>query len=142
MYLLDTNIISELRRAPSGRADKNVITWAQRVDADNLFISSITLLELEMGVLRMERKDQAQGMILRAWLEHHVLPAFDGKILPFDTAIARRCASLHVPNPASERDSMIAATAIEHGLIMVTRNTVDFQASGVTLLNPWNAIDK
>lgn len=138
MYLLDTNIISELRRAPSGKANKNVTAWAQSVNAASLFLSVVSLLELEMGILRMERKDHVQGAILRTWFDHHVIPAFEGRILPFDIAVARRCAALHVPNPASERDSMIAATAIEHGLVMVTRNTTDFQASGATLLNPWN----
>ena len=137
MYVLDTNVISELRKIRAGKADSNVAAWAESVDAADLFVSSITILELELGVLTMERKDAALGALLRAWLEQHVLPEFSGRTLPVDTAVARRCARLHVPDKRSERDALIAATAIVHGMTVATRNVADFQFTGVTLLNPW-----
>ncbi|KAE9641414.1 type II toxin-antitoxin system VapC family toxin [Pseudomonas sp. PB106] len=134
MYLLDTHVISELRKP---QADKNVVAWARTVIAPRMFISAITLKELETGVLRMERRDPVQGKVLRSWLKRHVMPAFDARILPVDAAVALRCAGLHVPDRANESDSLIAATALVHGLTVVTRNIADFQASGVALLNPW-----
>ena len=135
MYLLDTNVLSELRKAR--KADKHVAQWAASVDASALFVSTISLLELELGVLAMERKDTAQGQRLRAWLERHVLPEFKDRALPIDTAVALRCARLHFPNKRSERDALIAATALVHGMTVVTRNTVDFEPTGVGLLNLW-----
>ncbi|MCU1762454.1 type II toxin-antitoxin system VapC family toxin [Pseudomonas sp. 14P_8.1_Bac3] len=134
MFLLDTNVISELRKP---KADVNVVAWARGVIAPRMFISAITLKELETGVLRIERRDPAQGKVLRTWLKRHVMPAFDGRILPVDAAVALRCAGLHVPDRVNEADSLIAATALVHGLTVVTRNTSDFQSSGVTLINPW-----
>ena len=135
MYLLDTNVISELRKP---QADKNVVAWAKTVAAPRLYISAITLKELETGVLQMERRDPAQGKVLRTWLKRHVMPAFDARILPIDAAVAFRCASLHVPDRANEGDALIAATALVHGLTVVTRNVADFQSSGVKLINPWD----
>jgi predicted nucleic acid-binding protein len=137
MFVLDTNIVSELRKAKSGKADPKVVAWAASINADDLFLSAITVLELEMGVLKVERRDALQGSALRNWLDHQVLPAFEGKILVVDTAVARRCARLHVPDRCSERDALIAATALVHGMTVVTRNTSDFEVSGVALLNPW-----
>ena len=139
MFLLDTNVVSELRKAPSGRADAGVVAWARAVPASGLFVSAITLLELELGVLQVERRDAAQGAVLRTWLEQQVLPAFEGRILAVDTAIARRCARLHVPDRQSERDALIAATALVHAMTVVTRNLADFERAGVSLLNPWSA---
>ncbi|WP_426136128.1 type II toxin-antitoxin system VapC family toxin [Pseudomonas sp. PWP3-1b2] len=135
MYLLDTNVISELRKP---QANKNVIAWAKSVIASRLFISAITVKELETGVLRMERRDPAQGKLLRTWLKRHVMPAFDARILPVDAAVAMRCAHLHVPDQANESDALIAATALVHGLTVVTRNVNDFKSSGVALINPWD----
>jgi predicted nucleic acid-binding protein len=137
MYLLDTNVVAELRKAKAGKADKRVTAWANNVAPASLFLSTITVLEMELGVLLMERRDVSQGAILRAWLDGHVLTAFAERILPIDIAVARRCAQLHVPDPKSERDAFIAATALVHGMIVVTRNVVDFAASAVTTLNPW-----
>ena len=134
MYLLDTNVISELRKP---QADANVVSWAKSVIAPRLYISAITLKELETGVLRMERRDPAQGKLLRSWLTRHVMPAFEARILPVDAAVALRCASLHVPDQTNESDALIAATALVHGLTVVTRNVGDFQSSGVALFNPW-----
>ncbi|WP_085609013.1 MULTISPECIES: type II toxin-antitoxin system VapC family toxin [unclassified Pseudomonas] len=135
MYLLDTNVISELRKP---QADKNVVAWARTIIAPRMFISAITLKELETGVLRMERRDPAQGKVLRTWLKRHVMPAFDARILPVDAAVALRCARIHVPDQANESDALIAATALVHGLTVVTRNTGDFASSGVDVINPWD----
>ncbi|MGL4861425.1 MAG: type II toxin-antitoxin system VapC family toxin [Enterobacteriaceae bacterium] len=137
MYILDTNVVSELRKIRSGKADPNVAAWAEGVDAAELFLSAITIMELELGVLSIERKDTSQGAMLRTWLEQHVLPEFSGRILSIDTAIAQRCARLHVPDKCAERDALIAATALVHGMTVVTRNVADFQSTGVTILNPW-----
>ena len=137
MYLLDTNVVSELRKAKVGKADRNVVAWATGVPASSLFLSVISILELETGVLLVERRDSAQGAILRAWLAEHVLPSFAGRILVIDTAVAQRCARLHVPDPRADRDALIAATALAHGMTVVTRNVADFEPTGVRILNPW-----
>ena len=137
MFLLDTNVISELRKAGSGRADANVIAWVSQAEAESFFLSAITVMELEIGVLRIERRDTAQGKTLRQWLDGRVLAEFADRILPIDTAVALRCAALHVPDQRSERDALIAATAMVHGMTVVTRNTADFAPSGVRLIDPW-----
>lgn len=139
MFVLDTNVVSELRKIRLGRADNNVAQWADSVDAVDLYISAITVQELEIGVLLAERRDPPRGAIFRTWLDHHVLPAFAGRILPVDTAVAQRSAGLHVPDPRPVRDGLIAATALVHGMTVVTRNVADFESSGVSLLNPWVA---
>lgn len=138
MFLLDTNVVSELRKARAGKADARVVAWAGSVPCGSLFISAITLLELEMGVLQVERRDAAQGSVLRKWLDRQVLPAFHDRILPVDVAVAQRCARLHVPDPRAERDVLISATALVHGMTVATRNVDDFRPTGVSLLNPWH----
>ena len=138
MFLLDTNVLSELRKVRLGKADPNVAQWADSVNANSLYLSVITLQELEIGVLLAEHRDPTQGTVLRTWLQQHVLPAFDGRILPVDTAVAQRSARLHVPNPRPVRDGLIAATALVHGMTVVTRNVTDFEPTGVDLLNPWS----
>ena len=137
MYLLDTNIVSELRKAPSGKADLNVVQWASTANPETLYISVITVLELQMGILSMQRRDPHQGDLLRKWLEEQVLPSFEGRILPIDIDIARKCAELHVPDKRAERDAMIAATAVIHRMKMVTRNVADFDQAGIEVINPW-----
>lgn len=137
MFLLDTNVVSEIRKIRAGKADPNVAAWADGMDAADLFISAITLQELEIGVLLSERRDPAQGAIFRAWLDGHVLPAFSGRILAVDAAVALRGARLHVPDPRPVRDGLIAATALVHGMTVVTRNVADFAPTGVAVLNPW-----
>lgn len=137
MYLLDTNVVSELRKAETGKADKNVIAWAGSTSTTELFISAISILEIEKGVLQTERKDPTQGKVLRSWLDNQVIPAFSGRTLDINTKVAIQCAKLHIPNPKSERDALIAATALVHSMTVVTRNTKDFEHTGVLLLNPW-----
>jgi toxin FitB len=136
MFVLDTNVVSELRRPE--KADPNVLAWASNVSLSDIFISAISVLELELGVLLVERRDEAQGTILRAWIDGQILPRFEGRILPVDAAVAQRCARLHVPDPRSERDALIAATALVHAMTVVTRNAADFSPTGVKILNPWN----
>ncbi len=139
MYLLDTNVVSELRKIRTSKADLHVARWAEEVETAMLYLSVITVMELEIGVVQRERRDPGQGAMLRDWLEAQVLPAFDGRILPVDLAVARLCARLHSPDPRPERDALIAATGLSHGLTVVTRNIGDFQVTGVKLLNPWLA---
>lgn len=138
MYILDTNVISEIRKIRLGKADRNVARWADSVNAAVLYTSAIVLHELELGVQLTERRDPTKGAILRTWLESHVLPAFSGRILPVDTAVAIKSAGLHVPDPRPIRDSLIAATALIHGMIVVTRNVSDFLPCGAQVIDPWN----
>lgn len=137
MYVFDTNVVSELRKVRAGKADANVAAWAESVDAADLFVSTITIMELEMGILSVERRDATQGAMLRSWLEQHVLPEFSGRTLPVDSAVALRCARLHIPDKRGERDALIAATALVHGMTVVTRNVIDFEPTGVPIVNPW-----
>ena len=137
MYLLDTNVLSELRKASSNKADPNVLVWASKQTISSLYISAITLMELEIGILAIERKDENQGHRLRHWMQEQVLPEFKDRTLAIDTHVALRCAKLHVPDPRSERDALIAATALVHNMTIVTRNTKDFIAAQVPLINPW-----
>ncbi len=137
MFLLDTDVVSELRKARAGRADRNVVEWAHSVSATSLYLSAISILELEIGVMLVERRDAVQGAILRAWLDNQVLPAFAGRIIAVDTAVARCCARLHVPDRRSDHDAFIAAAALLHGMTVVTRNTADFAPTGVEALDPW-----
>ena len=137
MYLLDTNVVSELRKAKAGKADKNVAKWAADVAVPSLFLSAITILELEIEVLLIERRDSVQGAVLREWFEGHVLTAFSQRVLPVDTAVAQRAARLQVPDPHSDRDAIIAATAVVHGMAVVTRHTAHFERTGVEIINPW-----
>lgn len=137
MFLLDTNVVSELRKTRRGRSTAEFQRWAENARPSGLFVSVITLFELELGILMMARRDAAQGDILREWYQRAVLTAFAGRVLTFDERCASRCAGLHCPDPRPERDAMIAATALAHGYTIVTRNIADFQPMGVPLLNPW-----
>lgn len=137
MYLLDTNVISELRRPD--RADRNVTQWARAVPGVEFFLSAISLLEIERGALQVARRDAAQGRVLRAWIDERILKGFEDRILAVDSAVALCCARLHIPDTRSERDALIAATALVHGMAVVTRNVRDFAATGVALINPWDA---
>ena len=139
MYLLDTNVVSELRKLGDGKADARVAAWVEARDAAGFYISALTLMELEIGILRIERRDTGQGERLRTWMERLVLPEFQERTLPVDSAVARKCARLHVPDPRSERDALIAATAIVHGMAVVTGNVVDFEPTGAQVIDPWTA---
>ena len=136
-YLLDTNVVSELRKRP-GVVDPGMLKWAQSHPARELYISVVTLLEIELGIARVERRDRQQGAVLRAWMEAGVMAGFAGRILSIDDAIALRAAHLHVPDPRPERDAFIAATAEVHRMTVVTRNLADFQPTGVATLSPWS----
>ncbi|BCH63094.1 twitching motility protein PilT [Agrobacterium vitis] len=138
-YLLDTNVVSELRKVGDGKADRNVTEWIGAQDSRTLFISAITILELERGILSLQRRDVAQGSRLRAWMDGRVRPEFAERILVIDDAVATRCAHLHIPDRRNESDALIAATALVHGLAVVTRNIQDFEGTGVVLINPWAA---
>lgn len=139
MFLLDTNVVSELRKVKAGKAAPNVAAWIRMMEPSSLFLSNIVVHELELGVLLAERRDPAQGATLRAWLDDHVLPAFNRRVLNVDVAVARRAAALNVPDPRPVRDGLIAATGLVHGFTVVTRNIADFQPTGAKLLNPWEA---
>jgi predicted nucleic acid-binding protein len=136
MFLLDTNVLSELRKVD--RRDPEVAAWASSVDLGDLYLSAITILEIEAGTLSLARRDGPQAALLRKWIDGFVLPAFAGRILPVDTAVAQRCARLHVPDPCPERDALIGATALVHRFVMVTRNMPDFERMDVELINPWD----
>ena len=134
MYLLDTGVVFELRKAKAGRTDPGLATWAAGVATQNLFLSALTLLELENGAARLEGRDKAAGAALRGWIDGQVMPAFDGRVLAVDAAVVRRRGQLPY---ADARDGLLAATALEHGLTLVTRNTAAFKAGRVKLFNPW-----
>lgn len=135
MYLLDTNVVSALRRPE--KADPALRQWAESVPLALFYLSVITILEIETGAGLIARRDKIQGEILRRWIDDRILPSFDGRILAIDTATARQCARLHIPDPRPDRDALIAATALVHGLTVATRNDADFAPMRVPLLNPW-----
>ena len=136
-YLLDTNVVSELRE-PARRASQEVRAWAGAQRTTELGVSVITVMEVEIGVGRLERRDPSRGRVLREWLERDLLAAFAGRVLPVDLAVVRRAASMHVPDPRPERDALIAATALVHDLTVVTRNIADFEPLEVPLVDPWD----
>ena len=137
MFILDTDVISELRKVEARKAHRQVAAWSEQVVVGETFLAAITIHELELGTLLLERKDQRQGAILRAWIDTRVLPEFEGRILPVDVTVALRCAKLHLPGPRPMRDALIAATALVHRMTVATRNVRDFEAMGVDVLNPW-----
>lgn len=139
MYLLDTNVVSELRKASSGRVDANVLRWSQSVPPLLCHISAMSILELEIGVRQMEHRDARQGGLLRQWLDGTVLPFFAGRVLPVDLAVALQCAGMSVPDRRPERDGLIGATAHVQNMVLVTRNVADFADMDIRLLNPWLA---
>lgn len=137
MYLLDTNVISEIRRLKQGKCHPNVANWVNCTSSELMYTNTIVLMELERGVLAIERKDKIQGQNLRNWMDNQVKPSFAGKILTIGEKTAEICAKLHIPDHAPENDAWIASSAIEHRLILVTRNVIDFKKTGVQLFNPF-----
>jgi len=135
MFLIDTNVMSEIRRR--NQAHPSVRDWAARQWRGNLHLSVVTILEAQLGGLSLRRRDSAQGDVFLSWVRDDLVTGFAERILPLSTEIALACAALHVPNRRPERDAWIAATALVHGLTVVTRNTRDFEGTGVRLLNPW-----
>ena len=133
MYLLDTGVVLELRKARAGQSDPGLAAWAGGVARQKLFISALNLLEIENAAARLGRKDRAAGLVVRQWIDDHVMPAFDGRVLPVDAAVVRRRAQLPYANT---RDGLLAATALEHGLTFVTRKVSAFRAGRVKVLNP------
>lgn len=137
MFVLDTDVVSELRKVEAGKGHPQVSAWSEQVVVGETFLAAITIHELELGILLLERKDKRQGAILRAWIDTRVLPEFEDRILPVDMAVALRCARLHAPDPRPMRDALIAATASVHRMTVVTRNVRDFEPMGVEVMNPW-----
>lgn len=138
MTLLDTNIVSELRKAKGGKADATVLAWAREQMADGFYLSAVTVQEIEFGILSVATTDPAKAATLRGWLEEEILAEFGLRILSYDIAVARACAALHLPRTRPQRDAMIAATALVHNLTLATRNVRDFAGTGVTVINPWD----
>lgn len=138
MYILDTNVVSELRKVKSGRADENVIQWVASKEPQQLFLSAITILEIDMGILAIDRRDTKQAAALRKWRDDYIFPSFEHRILDVTLAVCRRCAELHIPNKRPDRDAFVAATGLVHNMTIVTRNVADFKDTRVKLLNPWN----
>ena len=136
MYVLDTNVLSELRPGKAQQS-REVRAWAAGIPDGRIFVSAVTILEQEMGVLQLERRTPPQGSALRTWFDS-VRKAFEGRVLPFTGEVAMRCAALHVPDRRAFRDSMIAATTLEHGFTLATRNVRDFEGTGIKLVNPWD----
>lgn len=136
-YLLDTNVISETRKLH--RAHPSIRRWERSVDARDMYLSVVTIFETEMGILQLEGKDKRQAQILRSWLHTRILPAFADRILPMDASLALVGARFHIPGRCSLRVSFIAATALFHGMTLVTRHVADFVPTGVPVLNPWDA---
>jgi predicted nucleic acid-binding protein len=137
MYILDTNTISELRKVAMRRGDRNVAIWSQGLEAEDQYLSAITVQELELGILMSERRDPAKGAVLRAWMTKQVLGHFRERVLPVDAAVSMRSAQLHAQRSRSFADALIAATAYVHGFSVVTRNVHDFQDTGVNVIDPW-----
>lgn len=140
MHLLDTDVVFELRNAKAGATDPGLSAWATRAARSSLFVSALTLLELEAAVARAERKDKGPkgkngGAALRDWLDNRVAPAFEGRILAIDAAVVRRRG--HLPL-ADSRDALLAATALEHGLTLATRDIAAFsKVPRLKVFNPW-----
>jgi predicted nucleic acid-binding protein len=138
MFVLDTNVVSELRKAKAGKANRGVVAWAEAVPAALMFLSVVSLQELEQGVLLAEHSDPAKGEVLRSWLDGSVVPAFAERMVPVDPPIAIQAAALHVPDPAPVRDALIGASALVHGMAVVTRNVADFERfAGLEVVDPW-----
>ena len=140
MFLLDTNVVSELRKKARGQADGNVVAWEESWPASLMHLSVVSLAEILTGVALKTRTDPQAGRVLAAWADR--LPVvFGHRLLSIDVEVAKACAPLHVPDPVGDGDAWIAATAAVHGLTVVTRNTRHFDRLGVDVVNPWDPLD-
>lgn len=137
MFLLDTDVVSALRA--SAEKDAKLVEWADQQQVFNLYISAISILELKLAILEKRKNNSAHGEKLNTWLQQQVLPAFKGRIVAFDGEMAEYCAALHVPNPKSERDAMIAATCIVNNMSLVTGKPADYRHIKINTINPWEA---
>ncbi len=136
-FIVDTNVISEFRKAASGKCHPSVKNWVETVDPKEMYLSVITMMELEVGYLSLRRRDPFQAARVKTWISDYIPRVFEDRVLVFDDAVALVCAGLHVPDKRPERDAIIAATALHHDLTVVTRNIRDFLGTGVRMLNPW-----
>jgi len=133
MYLLDTAMLLDLREARRPESDPALASWAERVPAQQMFLSAVSLLELESAAARAARRAKDGGAAWRDWLDRLVVPAFEGRILPVDAAVIRRRGQLPY---ADDREGLLAATALVHNLTLVTREAKKYRAGRVKLLEP------
>lgn len=134
-YLVDTNFLSELRRG--SRADPGVVRWLNSVPTDDWAVSVVTDYELEVGLLGLQRRDPTQASELRRWVTD-VRESYESRLLPVTSEIGRVCATIQVPNRRQLPDALIAATALHHGLTVITRNARDFDVPGLAVINPFS----
>ncbi len=139
MYLLDTNVLSEIRKVKQNKANKNVVQWLKTVTGRELCTSVVVLMEIKKGILRVSRKDEQQAKHLESWY-FGIKQTFANRIFHIDDVTADICATLHTPNPAPANDAWIASTALQHDLTLVTRNVNDFDIKGLKLLNPFEPL--
>jgi toxin FitB len=138
MYLLDTNVISETRKLAKSKGTEQVKQWFAAQPSQHLFLSVISLFEIELGILLIKRRDAAQAAVLQRWFAEKLKPEFKSQMLGIDERTASVCAQLHAPDPKPYMDALIAATARVHDLTVVTRNIKDFEPMGVRCFNPWD----
>ncbi|WP_228777398.1 type II toxin-antitoxin system VapC family toxin [Lonepinella koalarum] len=138
MFLIDTNVISELRKIPLGDANVNVSEWAMRIPEEHIFISVVSIMEIKRGILTLQRRDPTQAKIIQQWFENIIKAQFQSRILPINLKTAEICATLHAPNKRPENDAWIAAIALEHNLTLATRNVKDFDIAELKIFNPWD----
>jgi predicted nucleic acid-binding protein len=135
LFLLDTNVVSELRKA--ARCDARVTAWQAAQKPEACFLSVITLLEIRLGIELARKSDREKAGVLEAWFEQRVKPGFAGRIIAVDEKISEMCGRLHAQRPRSFRGGLILSTAAVHSLTVVTRNVKDFADSGVAVIDPW-----
>jgi predicted nucleic acid-binding protein len=135
MYVLDTNVISELRKLK--RVDRAVLRWLESVPIEAQYLSAISIFEVELGIIKAERTNNEEAIAYKTWLNRKVLPSFAGRILPLNEKIAVVFARMMAPKTRPYRDAIIAATAQHHGYAVVTRNVRDFVELPVRVINPW-----
>lgn len=136
-YLLDTNVVSEVRKR---HPDPRVLAWYGRVASADLFISALTVGEFRLGIERLRRRDAAQADLLEQWLRG-LQVIYADHIVDVDAGVAEQWGRLNVPDPLPVIDGLLAASAITHGCTLVTRNVADVAGTGVPLINPFDPLD-